>query len=915
MNDHEEHITQSEQTDPNINHDDAVHEAVDNNHASCQDGQTEQDVIAQDEKSNDVHAASDQRSLEHTEDDTAHHADDAAGEEMLAILEDVETQFQKLRTVQQSNDAMISSLSERAQALTNAESELATEREGLLAKLNDFEQDKATLEQQHQDQTEQYQIDRQALAADQQGFEEHKSTTERQLEEAQLTLDAAQSELEQQVTDINKQQEEIASHTKELENKSKSLKARDAELATKAEQLGDTESKLSEADQTIASLNETLETTNTDYENKLQSLASQNSSLEEKIRNGKNKRAQLREQLSLSEKNLGEIQQQLTERTTHVDQLNSEITSLKTSLDETKDTAAASEHDALELISGLESERDSISQTLNTLQQDHAAKNEEASALALQCEDMTGQIDRLRSHLAERETRLEDNQSKLRVAGEKLTHFAESLRDQGPLLERGAAAMAMVEEQKQQIQALTTEVAQLKVQGAPDELAKKDDRIKSLTEALRQARGQTAGQQDLSQLEQSNAELCEELEGTKIALHEAQIAMEQAKKQIAERSADSDSEHINDARVSELEATHAALKAQLDEATLREQTVSERYEDRISELQDDLDHAQSAINCGDGTESGMIKELRDKAKRINGVAVHLRRRRKRLGQVRQLLESKTRASSTTGAVDLEQHSRQLRSIEDERQQLTELRTVLEASERKMIRKWAHSKAVFACLWLLVIGTAMAGVSWAITEHFHPAVRSATVTLEAKGTTHSTLDADQNATWAGWHKDLLKNETFTRTLSRRMGDRRFEKYRNPQAVADRIARDLTIDSSVPGALALTLVGTDPAETEAFLNLLTATVISESARSTGKHPDGAKAIAPHQTSDGTGIRYATLSSTPVSDERLTKALPIFGGALAGALLLIAMTYAWLSRAKRVFDEADPVSEYDEIAMQTT
>ena len=270
---------------------------------------------------------------------------------------------------------------------------------------------------------------------------------------------------------------------------------------------------------------------------------------------------------------------------------------------------------------------------------------------------------------------------------------------------------------------------------------------------------------------------------------------------------------------------------------------------------------------------------------------------------------------STGTVDFEQHSRQLRSIEDQRQQLTELRTVLESSERKMIRRWAHSRAVFACLWLLVIATAIAGVSWAATEHFHPALRSAAVTLEAKGTTHTKLDADQNATWASWHKDLLKNESFTRTLARRMGDRRFEQYRTPQAVADRLARDLTIDSSVAGELALTLVGTAPGETEAFLNLLTATVIAESARNTGKHSDGAKAIAPHQVSDGTGIRYASLNPTPVADERLIKALPIFGGALAGALLLIALVYTWLSRAKRVFDEADPISDYEEMNIQTT
>ena len=917
MNEHEDHNAhneQSQQHDACEDHTDHDADGVESGHDShdTQETPSESEATSHSQQSGESVQVD---TSEVSEVDTGTHLDDAAGEEMIAILEDVEAQFQKLRNVQQSNDAMISSLSDRARSLSEAESELANERDGLLSKLNHFEEDRAALEKEHQHNTEKYQLDRQALSEDKLSFDQHQTTANEELKKTQSELEAAQADVEERSITLTKQHEEVKAQASELESESKALNKRSEMLAAQARELGDTAQKIAEADRTISTLNETLEATTSKNEEEVKSLSSQKAALVEKIQSGKSKRTHLREQLALSESNVSDLQQKFNERCAQIDELDSCVDSLKESLKHNQEQATASEHDALEIIGNLEADRDTAKENLASLQAAHTEKTEETQTLTLQCAELTGRIEKLQTHLSERESRLEDNQSKLRVAGEKLTHFAESLKGQGPLLERGAAAMAMVEEQSRQIKSLTGEVAQLKVQGSPDELIKKDERIKSLTEALRQARGQTAGQQDLDALEQSNASLCEELESTKITLHETQIELEQVETTLANRTDDSGSTQVHESRVAELEAMHAAIKTKLDEATATEQAARSRYEDQIKTLEEELDLVNSTAKCTEGSESGMVKELRDKAQRINGVAVHLRRRRQRLGKVRQLLESSAQASSPTGTVDFEKHSQQLRSIEDQRQQLTELRTVLESSERKMIRRWAHSRAVFACLWLLVIATAIAGVSWAATDHFHPALRSAAVTLKAKGTTHTKLDADQNATWASWHKDLLKNENFTRTLARRMGDRRFEEYRTPQGVADRIARDLTVDSSVPGELALTLVGTAPGETEAFLNLLTATVIAESARNTGKHPDGAKAIAPHQISDGTGIRYASLNPTPVADERLVKALPIFGGALAGAILLIALIYTWLSRAKRVFDEADPVSEYEEMNIQTT
>ena len=89
-------------------------------------------------------------------------------------------------------------------------------------------------------------------------------------------------------------------------------------------------------------------------------------------------------------------------------------------------------------------------------------------------------------------------------------------------------------------------------------------------------------------------------------------------------------------------------------------------------------------------------------------------------------------------------------------------------------------------------------------------------------------------------------------------------------------------------------------EALLDVIAATLITESGHKLGNRNDAAWAIAPGERTEQGRVRYAQANEVPISDERMNMAMPIFGGMFLTCLALIGVVYTRVAGAKRVFDQ---------------
>ena len=270
---------------------------------------------------------------------------------------------------------------------------------------------------------------------------------------------------------------------------------------------------------------------------------------------------------------------------------------------------------------------------------------------------------------------------------------------------------------------------------------------------------------------------------------------------------------------------------------------------------------------------------------------HLRRRRVRLARLRRALRGRTRSQSDAA------------SEPTTAAQMGHLHEALAASERELIRRWARPSAVVTLGWFALLAISLAGASWVAANHFVPATVSASVTFQAKNRSGEQLSPEEAESWKSWHTALLTDIGFTSTLAKRLGDRRLDRYVDPEVLRQRLQADLTIDALQDGLMMVSLAGTDPPQITALLDTLATTFVSESARRMSKQ-SGPHALVKGGTSNGGRVTYATLNPVPIHDVRLTYAAYIFGAAFAVCLFLIIVIYRRLARAKSVFDVQEAI-----------
>ncbi|MCP3905601.1 MAG: hypothetical protein GY715_18395 [Planctomycetes bacterium] len=369
------------------------------------------------------------------------------------------------------------------------------------------------------------------------------------------------------------------------------------------------------------------------------------------------------------------------------------------------------------------------------------------------------------------------------------------------------------------------------------------------------------------------------------------------------------------ARVAELELAEKTRAPSAPPGDMSSSMRITAMQQRIFRLEEELEAeraksteaASAPAPAADADAAAHLAGLREKAVRLAEVAQHLKCRQGRLHLLRRLLSDESRARRPVMPAaqkltheDFEKRAAQIRKLEHARQELTDERRLLVVREKRMVRRWARARAVVVAGWFVFIAAIAAGASWIAVDRYVPATVSASVTLEAKAKHRARFTEEDAQLWQTWHVDLLRSESFRRTVAARMEERRLDAYRKPRDVARMLDEGLSVDAGVTREITLTLAGTDQKALTAFLDILATTLASESLRQARNREDSTWAVVRGERKEGSRLLYSVVNETPIADQRLHYLGPVFGAVMVLMLVIIAFTYGRLMRVKREFDD---------------
>ncbi|MHC5003218.1 MAG: coiled-coil domain-containing protein [Planctomycetota bacterium] len=911
------------------------------------------------------------------------------GDQVMDILQDVERQFDRLRQVQSSQAQEVSTLAERSAELDQRGHELGRQAEAIEARQHQLDERARELERRHEQvergaetlsreeaelselravlSQERRELDgrrselaaeRDALEVEQAAFEEARQRWKERRKTSDAEFATQLAELEQREEELGRDQERrITAMGERLAWLEKALERTEAEHHEASQRADVERQRAHRAEVDIEAMTASIQETT----RLLEVGAARQRELEERVAALDAELTTVRDQNERTETDaielVQEAEQQRDEARGELEEARRREDALREQLDETRralksalqrsddgaERAQQLEQECTESAGQLETlraERDELRAELDDVRRSSAAVTERLEAereaavrLETELAGVREDLEGCRSELADREERVEnlerrldDSRTKLELAGEKLSKFSGILAQQSEQLEQAAAVAVVADQQRQQIESLTRQLAEAKLSGDPEAVQRKDQRIKELTEALRQARGQTGAMIDVDELERRNDELAGqndelrlELERTQVAAREAQGQLDehlshaaasqqsrekslreeimQLKAQLAETGAELDV--ARRAAEEQSQATEEAVLAAEEQRQATEEAVLAAEEQR-QVLEERLEELEGRLQEGAAVQpSAAAAPLVDEARLLEHVE-HLRRRHARLKRIRRLLR-RARTGAVTTDVTQEQRAAELRKLQQERVQLDEVRRMLAATERKMIQRWAMPRAFTVVCWLLILVTLNGGAAWLASDLLHPVESAGTVIVEAVSDANQPAKAAELQSWRTWCTDLLEDERFHAALAKRMADQRMDMYADAGAISTRL-EGLGVDTAEPGQLMLSLTGTNEEEVLAVLDVVAGTLAARSKQEAAKRSGGVYGSVVGERVDDGRVRYAALSPVAVHDVRLQQALPIFGVLIVVSLTVVLTCYRRLARAKRLFEEVD-------------
>jgi chromosome segregation ATPase len=882
----------------------------------------------------------------------------SSGDSVLDIIADFEQQLQRIRSVQSSSEQQLASLATRSKSLADAESKLEEKSRKILQERETMEQTSRALDderrkfvQQQRDFEQQIEAGRRELESMQQGWAAKQQESSEHFRRTEAELTQHRSRIDEQRSAMENERSAWAAKVSQFEQARSQWELQkqqaEADIASKQQAMRDRETQLDHARAKLQQREQSLAESHKNLEHECQRMMAleaeikrDREALTQKSMAHEAERRELLARVEQDERSAAALQRQLEASQAALEKLTKEhaASSKKAQTLETKlEKSQAALSQAKENLGKLQELEDQlkaqVKQESNRAKQAEAKHDESRKAIekvAAELAASQGKTESLIGELELRQKELAEARKKLDVAGQKLSQFAQMLKEQTSQIERGAEAMATVEEQRSEILHLTEQLAKYKLSTDPEEIVRRDERIRELTEALREARGQSASGSEVGEKEQRIAEMTSTINQLRLDLQQAQVELESAKRAQEEAREDrtgGETDAATVARLAERDARIAELTTRLEQLdsdyssqrSSAEQHIQEhhgivsRMQDQIDTLERQLVEAKvAAASRDDADASAKRSDLRSQAKRIKELAEHLRLRKSRLqrlhARLREVQAPSNAHASAAGPSpqkaesirrEIEERARFTEQIHLDRQRLAEVQATLAVAERDMVAKWARPRAIWTMGWCAMLMAMLCVASWFIADHVVPAQVAASVTLHAKSQTGAPMTEDELNQWRDFHVAMLADPQFRSTLAKRFADRQLAPYDNLAMLNSRLDSDLTIDTSVDDKLRFTVSGNDERELIVFLDTLGTTFMKESSRNRGKHSDGAEAVLRGEYKDGSQTRYAALNPTPIEDTRLQFAAITFGVLTAVCFTLFVILSARLRSAQRAFD----------------
>ncbi|MHC4991951.1 MAG: coiled-coil domain-containing protein [Planctomycetota bacterium] len=396
--------------------------------------------------------------------------------------------------------------------------------------------------------------------------------------------------------------------------------------------------------------------------------------------------------------------------------------------------------------------------------------------------------------------------------------------------------------------------------------------------------------------ETSDAEVArarQRLEAAETRIREQESALETRAREIAQRDG-----HLRD-----LQARIETLKDELSERGSPEPAESLRARDeRIAELT----RALSKVTPELAELQRQNAELsRERAPREVETAAgvpspgqsdeHLRRRAARLKQVREVLRRRVEADRRQHRAQSECVNKAISKVRTQQLHVEEVRKLLVASEKQMIRKWARNRSVLTGCALMVVATMLGIGAWHAADKLFPSRTGASITMRMNAADRAGLSEEQMQQWQRWHASLLYDEEYIAAAAARMVDRLLP-YATAEAVSALAVNQLAVDTGRAGELTLSIAQEEPETARAIIDVLSGLLVEESRQRVTARGEQIPMIQPQVTeSDEPAIRVYT-----VEDRRIQYAGSIFGGCCFVGLALVGMAFSQWSRSRPVLDE---------------
>ena len=328
-------------------------------------------------------------------------------------------------------------------------------------------------------------------------------------------IEAAEQEISQRQIALQQQQAALAEHEGELSKSREQVEASQAQLAERRGELEQQQAQLGEQEAREAKERAEMDRRAHDLKEQQVALQKQRTELSPERFDALSDRCQsLRDQLTDAE---------------------SRITEMSRALDDHPEQIVAKDQQCREMQERIQSLEQQIGQQPSPDPEAIERADQLSREAESKVEDLTEQVKKLEAALREQSASRDQYCEKFEAAEERIHSLVGALSEQESQIDGVAEAGAAVQQQRQRIAELTNQLAQYKVASDPEQLRQKDQRIEELVEALRQARGQSAGDQSAADSEARIHELITANDQLRIEAERAAIEAQEAWRQLEQQ--------------------------------------------------------------------------------------------------------------------------------------------------------------------------------------------------------------------------------------------------------------------------------------------------------------------------------------------------------------------------------------------